>query len=106
MFEPLREPYAERATAYRQRLVDTEPLHVGGNHRFGGKAYRRPLKPAEVTELQSLYQELRAEEVPHDEAMRLTLARVLVSPAFLYRIEEPGPGTQRRRLTITNWPPG
>jgi len=41
-----------------------------------------------------LYRKLRAEEIPHEEAIRLTLARVLVAPAFLYRAEKPGPGDQ------------
>jgi hypothetical protein len=45
----------------------------------------------EKDELRGLYRKLRAEEVPHDDAIRLTLARVLVSPAFLYRLEKPGP---------------
>src|SRR5439155_999637 len=55
-------------------------------------AYRRPLADAEKDELRGLYRKLRAEEIPHEEAIRLTLARVLVAPAFLYRAEQPGPG--------------
>src|SRR5207247_5073223 len=45
-------------------------------------------------ELRGLYRKLRAEEIPHEEAIRLTLARVLVAPAFLYRAEKPRPGDQ------------
>lgn len=92
VFEPLREPFQARATAYQQQLVDTEPKHLAAVLEFAPKAYRRPLTAAEVTELQSLYARLRKEELPHEEALRLTLARVLVAPAFLYKVEKPGPG--------------
>ena len=44
---------------------------------------------------------MRAEELPHDEAIRLTLARVLVAPAFLYRIEKPSPGAGQG--PVTDW---
>ena len=32
------------------------------------------------------------EEIPHEEAIRLTLARVFVAPAFLYHLEKAAPG--------------
>jgi hypothetical protein len=35
---------------------------------------------------------LREEGLPHDDAWRFTVARLLVSPAFLYRAEKPQPG--------------
>ncbi|MFN9952419.1 MAG: hypothetical protein ACK55I_04905, partial [bacterium] len=35
--------------------------------------------------LRTLYAKLREQEIPHDDAIRLLLARVLVSPTFLYR---------------------
>ncbi|HVK58546.1 MAG TPA: DUF1592 domain-containing protein, partial [Candidatus Kapabacteria bacterium] len=54
---------------------------------FASKAYRRPLLPGERDELRSLYQTLRANELPHEEAFRSILARIFVSPAFLYRLE-------------------
>jgi hypothetical protein len=68
---------------------------------FAQRAYRRPLVENERTELRELYRKLRAQEMPHEEAFRLTLARVLVAPAFLYRLEQPGPG--REPLPISNW---
>ncbi len=101
VFEPLRKPFQERAAAYRQRLIDTQPRHIEALLDFAGRAYRRPLTEAEKTELRSLYQKLRAQELPHEEAFKLTLARVLVAPAFLYRLEQPGPGKQQR--PVTDW---
>ena len=87
VFEPLRKPINDRAAAFRKELVDAEPKHVDKLIEFAGRAYRRPLKNDEVTGLRDLYRSLRTQELPHDEAIRFTLARVLVAPAFLYRVE-------------------
>lgn len=95
VFEPLKAPFAERAAAYRQQLVDTQPIHLTALLDFAGKAYRRPLTSAETRELRGLYDVLRKQDLPHEEAFRLTLARVLVSPAFLYKVERPLPGTKQ-----------
>lgn len=64
---------------------------------FAKKAYRRPLERKEVDDLRELYKAIRSKGASHDEAFRGVLARVLVAPAFLFRIEqapkgkEPGP---------------
>jgi hypothetical protein len=92
VFEPLRKPINDRAAAYRQRLLDTEPQHVNAVLQFAERAYRRPLSKSESAELGSLYAKLRKEEVPHDDAIRLVLARMFVSPAFLYKVETPPDG--------------
>ncbi len=94
VFEPMREPIKQRAAAFRLRLVDTQPKQLDAVLKFADGAYRRPLHDAEKKELRGLYRKLRAEEISHDEAIRLTLARTLVAPAFLYRAEKPGPGDQ------------
>src|SRR5205814_758844 len=54
----------------------------------------RPLTDPERSSLRGLYQKLRAQELPHDAALRMTLARVLVSSAFLYRGEMAAPGAE------------
>lgn len=95
VFEPLKQPIAERAAAYRQQLVDSEPRQVAALVDFGALAYRRPLLQAEKDELNAFYKKLRTEELPHEEAFRLTLARILVSPAFMYRLEKPVPGPEQ-----------
>ena len=92
--EPLREPIKKGAADFRQWLVDTEPKHVDAVIEFAGRAYRRPMTEAEKSELRGLYRKLRAQELPHDQSIRLTLARVLVAPAFLYRAENPPPGKE------------
>ena len=99
VFEPLQEPYARRAAAFRQRLMDTEPRHVEAILEFAARAYRRPLTESESRELRSLYDSLRKQELAHDDAIRLTLARVLVAPAFLYRAEQSHPGAKPTPVT-------
>ncbi len=91
-FKPLQKPINDRADAFRQRLVDTEPAHVKAVVEFADLACRRRLTDAEQQNLRDLYQQLRNSGIPHEEAIRLTLARVLTSPAFLYRLEQPAPG--------------
>jgi len=94
VFEPLRQPILDRASAHRKRLVDSEPRQLDAVIRLAGRTFRRPLSDREETELRALYADLRRQELAHDDALRLTLARVLVAPAFLYRVEQPGPGQQ------------
>jgi hypothetical protein len=100
VFFPLRQPIADRAAAFREQLVASEPRHLDSLLEFAGRAYRHPLSDAEAAELRTLYQKLRAEELPHEAALRLTLARILVAPAFLYRAENPGPG--RHQVPVGN----
>jgi len=92
LFEPFREPIHQQAAAFRQELIDAEPRHLDALVEFAARAYRRPTTDRERGELRELYARLRAEEIPHDEAIRLTLARILVSPNFLYRLEKAPPG--------------
>jgi hypothetical protein len=101
LLEPFRKPIQERAAAFRSALRAAEPRHLGAVLDLAERAYRRPLAEGERRELQALYRTLRAEDLPHDEAVRLTLARVLVAPAFLYRIEEPRAGD--RAVPVSDW---
>ena len=87
VFEPLRKPIHDRAAAFKKELVAAEPRQLHQLIEFAGRAYRRPLTDEEKRDLGDLYRKLREQELPHDEAIRFTLARVLVAPAFLYRVE-------------------
>ena len=106
VFEPLRKPIHDRAAAFRQRLVKTEPKHLEALLAFAAKAYRRPLTTDEARSLQALYDNLRKKDIPHDEAFQLTLARVLVAPAFLYKVETPGPAQTKAASPTLSWPTG
>lgn len=101
VFEPLREPAQRRAAEFRQLLVDSEPRHLEALLALAERAYRRPLVASDVQALRGLYDSLRRQGIDHDEAFRLTLARVLVAPAFLYRIEIPPAGAEQR--SVSNW---
>lgn len=87
LFEPLRKPIKERANKFRTQLKQSEPKQWNSLLAVADRAYRRPLKPEEKTELKSLYEKLRKQSVGHEEAMKLVLARALVSSSFLYRLE-------------------
>jgi hypothetical protein len=102
VFEPLRKPFGERADAFRRRLVETEPKHIESVLEFASRAYRRPLRQGESAGLRALYRSLRDQELPHDDAIRLLLARVFVSPEFLYRPERSPVAPRRESATPTN----
>jgi mono/diheme cytochrome c family protein len=71
-----------------QRAARTR--HVDDCIEFAGRAWRRPLSKTEEAGLRAFYQKARSgPELEHGKAVRALLARVLVSPAFLYRIEQP-----------------
>ena len=97
--EPLGVVIKQNAETFRKKLVDTEPKQLDAVLEFTNRAFRRPLRARETADLRSLYGKFRAEELPHEAAIRLLLARVLVAPAFLYRSESPRPGTAQAPLT-------
>ena len=81
---PIRVNYAEVMKA--ENLA--EPGHMDDVLAFASRAWRRPLASAEKTRLRDFYQHSRTVNgLDHDDAIRAVLARVLVSPAFLYRVE-------------------
>ena len=98
-FEPLREPIKMHAAEFRQRLLDTEPRHIDAVLEFADRAYRRPLSDVEKTQLHVLYSQLRTQGLPHDDAIRLMLARVMVTPSFLYRTENAPSGKQASQVS-------
>ena len=89
---PLVDGVNARAKAFQKRLVKTEPAHIKALLEFADQAWRRRLTVSEQQKLRNLYHKLRDNELSHHEAIRLTLARVLTSPAFLYRLEKPSSG--------------
>ncbi len=84
--------------AVARTLKRAEPGHVTDALGFADRAWRRPLTPAEKTSLRAFYGSLRsAHRLDHDAAVRALLARILMSPAFLYRIEA-APGATEAAL--------
>ena len=100
-FTPMREPIKQRAAVFRTELVAAEPKQLEAVVNFAEHAWRRPLTSADRDELHALYRKLRAQELPHDNALRMTLARVFVAPGFLYKLEQPAPGTAQSPVSDT-----
>jgi len=56
---------------------------------FGSRAYRRPIKSDEVDRLMELYDAATKAGDSFDQAIRYPVQAILVSPHFLYKIEQP-----------------
>lgn len=96
-------PAEKRALHYR--LFGTEPGDAPIQPRqaarrllarFLPKAYRRPVDAAEVDRVLALYDRAAERGDPYEEAVKLALKAVLVSPNFLFRVEQTAakPGLQ------------
>lgn len=94
-FEPLRKPIMDRATAFQETLLQSEPEHLKAVCRIASKAFRRPLHIADEQKLRSAYDKLRQSDLDHQTAIRSLLTKVFISPAFLYKSEK-GTGEIKR----------
>lgn len=65
--------------------------------RFLPRAFRRPVEDSEVDRFVDFFQSIRADSPTFEEAVRETLALVLISPDFLYLVE-PG-GNEKRPVS-------
>ncbi len=78
-----------------------EPGHVEDALAFASRAWRRPLASAEQADLRAFYRRLRGvQRLDHDAAVRGLVARILMSPAFLYRVEA---GPRAAEATLDGW---
>ena len=78
--------------AFLAAQVAAEPRHLEALLAFTARAWRRPLAADERKAILASYHADRKDGVKHDPAFRAALARVLSSPWFLYRVEQPAPG--------------
>ncbi len=101
IFEPLRKPIKDRADAFRKQLAEAERYQQEYLLNFATRAYRRPLTSDERTGLNDLYARLRTQDLDHKAAFRLTLARILVAPSFLYRSEPPAGSSEPK--PVSDW---
>jgi hypothetical protein len=100
-FEGLREPFRKRAEEFEKEWESAAPRQLDALADFAARAYRRPLKDSEKAELVQLYATLRKKDMPHEEAFRTVLTRVLISPSFLFRIEQAPPGKEAK--PVSDW---
>ncbi len=82
-----------RIRALEQAQRAAEPLQLKALVAFAGRASRRPLAPAEAESLLAFYRSLRAEKLTHEDAIRESIASVLMSPAFTFRVDLPNPSS-------------
>jgi mono/diheme cytochrome c family protein len=81
--------------------LQAEPGHLDDVLAFASRAWRRPLTGDEKKHLRDFYARVRKNNgLEHDDAIRALIARVLVSPAFLYRVETVAARTER---PLNNW---
>jgi hypothetical protein len=91
------------------------PRHVADCLDFAARAWRRPLSESEKQALRAFYQRTMTGEADHPKAIRALIARILVAPQFLYRIEVASNETPARTVParfapenpgvkpLTNW---
>jgi hypothetical protein len=94
---PLRAHYESVMRAF----TAAEAGHLDDALTFASRAWRRPLTTAEKASLRGFYQRTRTSaRLDHDAALRALIARILVSPAFLYRVETVASNTEK---PLTGW---
>jgi Protein of unknown function (DUF1592)/Protein of unknown function (DUF1588)/Protein of unknown function (DUF1587)/Protein of unknown function (DUF1585)/Protein of unknown function (DUF1595)/Planctomycete cytochrome C len=96
------ETYFENMSADVRWIEEThqaaEPRHREALARFTERAYRRPLSNPERNELNGFYENLRREGLTHEDAIRDTVASILMSPYFCFRLDLAIPGQSIRPL--------
>ncbi len=100
-YEGLREPFRKRAEEFEKDTEAAVPKQLDALADFAARAYRRPLRDGEKAELLDLYAALRKKGASREEGIRGVLARVLVSPSFLFHMEQPPPGKDAR--PVNDW---
>ena len=93
-------PHVKALRANYDEVIRAQSLaqsrHLTDALTFASHAWRRPLTLEEKAGLRTFYQRSRSEtHLDHDAAIRALLARILVSPQFLYRVEAVGSGPER-----------
>jgi hypothetical protein len=92
--------------AMQKRFEQAAAGHFANVLGFAERAWRRSLSGPEEERLRAYYSKLRV-ELDHAEALRAVLARILVAPAFLYRVENPGESRETtqsaRRVELSGW---
>lgn len=71
--------------------------------KFMERAYRRPLRPGEADQYTKLFAAIRPKYERFEEAIRETLALVLISPDFLYLVEPTDGKAPRTPITDHQW---
>ncbi|OWK36423.1 hypothetical protein FRUB_08986 [Fimbriiglobus ruber] len=100
-FEGIRPAFKKRADELLADEAAAIPKQLDVLLAFAGQAYRRPAQDKEKADLLALYKAIRGKGAGHEEAFRGVLARVLVAPAFLFRIERAPAG--KTPVAVNDW---
>ena len=100
-YEAMRPLFQKQADVFEGQVQAAIPKQLDAILEFAARAYRRPLTDKERAELRELYRTIRKKGAAHDEAFRGALARVLIAPAYLFRIEKPAPGLEAS--AVNDW---
>jgi hypothetical protein len=82
----LRKTYDEARAAEKA----AEPRHFDDCVEFASRAWRRPLTAKEKLALRTFYQNVLVADPDHTRAVKAVIARILVAPEFLYKLEAAG----------------
>ena len=85
---PIKGLTLKAAAIFRREQQEAEAGQLDAVLDLANRAYRRPLRKQETAGLRGLYARLRQRGLAHEESIRLTIARVFVAAAFLYRLEQ------------------
>ena len=88
-----------------------EPVQLQALAKFAERAYRRPLSKGERDGLIVYYQKLREQSaLSHEDAMRDSIASILISPVFLYPLDltdsatgSPAAGSSTRGIPLSGY---
>ncbi|MFG0331830.1 MAG: DUF1592 domain-containing protein [Maioricimonas sp. JB049] len=88
--------YAAKEVQSRQQIIIARPDEKTSADdaarkvitRFALRAFRRPASDRETERLLSLYRRAAGEGVPYDDAVMYAMQAVLISPHFLFRVEQ------------------
>ena len=78
-----------RSTYDKARAAEraAEPRHLADCLEIASRAWRRPLTVKEKAALRTFYQQTLAADPDHTRAIKALIARILVAPEFLYKLE-------------------
>jgi hypothetical protein len=102
------QPHVRSLRAHYDEVMSAQTLaqpgHVADVLAFASRAWRRPLTAVEKGNLRAFYQRSRAvNQLDHDAALRALIARILVSPSFVYRLETVAAGQNHPERPLNGW---
>ena len=93
-FDAQRPVFKKRVEDFEKDFAAALPKQMESILDLAARAYRRPLSEPEKNALRELYDALHQKNVTQSDALQGVLARVLVSPSFLFHLEQSPSGKE------------